>query len=552
MDPITRAARTFLAEAEAFWRSGRGHLLPVIAAPSERVEVVKTLRLKELAPDNRRPLFLYEEPFTDPRTYDEGLACAIAEGYELIRLGAEEEGVSLPAFAPEGALADAPARGPLERAMRALERAAALLGTRLDGVLLALLPTRVESESEWRDGIVTLQRTRFSERVRIAVWNPPGGPLNGALGPEGARFHVDMGELVGFLKQLGGGRSAGPAIPGPPAPTEEQRRAFEAATGRRLPSSDAAVQLRAFLLDGGQKTAAHDHRGAARESRNARALCQAEGLVLEEAMVLIALGGACLAAGAVNLAVESYREAAGLAEGKEAWPVACQAWLGAGGAHLTAKRYAAAAVAYRAAAAAARRGEAPILVIEALRMEGTCALLDGSTEDAVAAWQAAVDAGAALGAPMRRTSTLPQVASALVELLLQLGLRPQAEHVRALLDPAAMSSSAGPATPAGPGRVAPQADQRVGATLPPSSAPPDSLPFLTTDSDPPDSAETMLARAPASKDVWALPFFQHPEPPPERGENAAALDPEDVEPAEIRTAPVVAPLGPCLPFRSPK
>ncbi|AGP41964.1 hypothetical protein [Sorangium cellulosum] len=511
MDPITRASKAFLAEAEAFWRSGRGPLLPVVASPSERVEVAKTLRIQELAPENRRPLFLHEEPFLDPRAYFEGLARAISEGYELIRRGAEEEGVWLPIFAPDGRRAGEQAVLPLERAVLALERAATLLGERLDGVLLALLPGRVECGSGWRDSIAALQRTRFSKRVRIAVWSPPGGPLSGVLGEDGARFHVDADELVDFLKHLGAASSAGPAIQGPPLPTEEQQRALEAAAGRRLPSVGAAARLRAFLLGAGQKTASRDPLGAAEDYRRARELCRAEGLALEESMVLIALGGACLAANAVDLAIEGYRKAAELAEGREAWPVVCQAWLGAGGAYLTAKRYAPAAVAYRASASAATRGRIPLLQIEALRMAGTCSLLDGRREDAVAAWQEAVDAGAALDAPIRCASTFPQVASALVELLQRVGLRLQAAHVRSLLDAAGQ----------------PSADlHRV-------------------------SAESDRSAAQGGRDVREPP--PRAEPPPEREEGAALQDFEDLEPLETRTAPISrVPSGPVLPFRSTK
>src|SRR5829696_8615405 len=98
MDPITRAARVFLAEAEAFWRAEPGRILPMIAAPSERGSVVKALRLHELAPDNRRPLFLYEEPFTELHAYFDDLAEAMRRDYELLREGAAEEGVTLPPF----------------------------------------------------------------------------------------------------------------------------------------------------------------------------------------------------------------------------------------------------------------------------------------------------------------------------------------------------------------------------------------------------------------------------------------------------------------------
>src|SRR5690242_5074371 len=123
MDPITRAVRAFLVEAKAFWRAWPERVLPMIAEPSERGEVVKALRLAELAPENRRPLFLYEAPFADARTYFDGLVEAIRHDYEAISEGVAGEGVILPAFSINGT-----ALGSVERAVLAAERAAMLLG----------------------------------------------------------------------------------------------------------------------------------------------------------------------------------------------------------------------------------------------------------------------------------------------------------------------------------------------------------------------------------------------------------------------------------------
>ena len=181
VDPITRASRAFLAEADAFWRAGKGPLLPMIAAASARGDLVKTLRLAELALSNRRPLFVYEEPFVDARVWAAGLAAAIAGDYQAVREGAEKEGVTLPPFpaAGEGPSEKDP---PLARAVWAMERAAALLAERLDGVLVALLPKTVADARAYREAVATLAAIRFSPRVRLAVHAPPGGPLDGVLG----------------------------------------------------------------------------------------------------------------------------------------------------------------------------------------------------------------------------------------------------------------------------------------------------------------------------------------------------------------------------------
>src|SRR5882724_8407658 len=141
-----------------------------------------------------------------------------------------------------------------------------------------------------------------------------------------------------------------------PSMSEEQQHALDAA-GDTLPSPGDAAKVRGLLLEGAEQTVAGRYTAAAKLYREARLLCAAERLVVGEAMVLMALGGACLGAGAPELGLESYRRAAELAQAKEAWQVVCQAWLGAGGAHLARKSYGPAAQAYRRAAEAAARGD---------------------------------------------------------------------------------------------------------------------------------------------------------------------------------------------------
>jgi hypothetical protein len=46
--------------------------------------------------------------------------------------------------------------------------------------------------------------------------------------------------------------------------------------------------------------------------------------------MLIAFAGACLQAGAVELAADTYEQATNVAARAEAWPLAGQAWFGVG------------------------------------------------------------------------------------------------------------------------------------------------------------------------------------------------------------------------------
>jgi len=403
MHPITRAAKVFLAEAEAFWRAEPGRILPMVADPSARSSVVKALRLQEMAPENRRPLFLYEEPFADTDAYFDGLAEAIRHGYKQIRSGAAEEGVTLPPFPASDADGQQSA-GPMEHAALALGRAAALLGDPFDGVWLTLVPEQVADPAGWRESIATLDRVRLSSRVRVAVFAPPDGPLQGTLRGPGAHLNIDEIDLRDYLRQC------------TPTPSD---------------ISETGMKLRKLLVDAGERAAADDHAAAALLYSEARAWCAARGRVIEEAMVLMALGGTCLAAGMPKLAIKSYRRAAELAQAEETWTVVCQAWFGVGGAHLASKNYGAAAIGYRAAAETAKRAEVVELRIEALHMTGTCLLLAGAEEGAIFAWQEAIDVGGNLSVVEQQGSSLAQVRAALVPLLKREGARQPFAHVSA-------------------------------------------------------------------------------------------------------------------------
>ena len=359
MDPVMRAARSFLEEVEERWQESPARVLPLLAEASDRGEVVKALRLGELAPSSRRPLFVYEAPFMEAGAYFDGLTEAITRDYEAVRAGVADEGVTLPEFTMSPILL-----GPLERAALAMERAAALSGVRFDGVTVALLPEQIADGAAWRESVRALDRIARSPRVRLAVHAPPGGPLNETLGLAGAWFHVHAGELLGFLAEQEGGTSKGPATEAAPEPREAQA----AETGRKL---------RGLMLEAAAKMAAQEPAAAAEVYEHARALCAAEHLVMEEAAALLGLGGACVAAQAAHLAVESYGKAAALAEGGAAWELASLAWLGVGGACMVLESPGPAGTAYRAAANAAKLAGVAVLEAEARRMAEACSAGDG-------------------------------------------------------------------------------------------------------------------------------------------------------------------------------
>ncbi|WP_437841687.1 hypothetical protein [Sorangium sp. So ce1153] len=395
--------------------------------------MLKSLRVWEMERENRRPFFLYEEPFIDKAGYFEGLCKRLGDDYELLRKQAAQDGVELSPFTPQDPqrVAGMP---PLERAVVHVERAGALLGERLDGVLLGLLPRQVRDAAAWRQSVAALARAPWSTRVLLSFFDPPGGPLESVLGAEGARFSVNRDELFDYLRQLATNKSAGPAGPPPPVPTEAQREEYERRTGQKLMSPDEGRALRTVLMDAAQHMSRGRHAEAAEAYRSARHICQAHGMLLEEATILVALAGLALAVRAPDQALECYRRAVAIGREKESFQLVAQAWLGTGAVFMMQKEYVRAAQAYEAAGDAARTAGVPTLRIEALRLAGTCHVLRGARDDAVPVWQKAVAEGAALDPQIRRMTTFREVAGELAAWLERNGLLPQAEHVRSLIE----------------------------------------------------------------------------------------------------------------------
>lgn len=431
MDPITVATRRFLRDLERLWKRHPERIARLIARVGDRTHIIKALRLAEYDPSNRRPLFLHDAAFDAAETYWAGLCERVSADYELVRKGAAEEGVT---FAPLAPPARSPAISPEAHATAVLAAVAERLTSHLDGALIAMIPRSISDAGEWRTSIERLSRAARPQSLRIAALDPEEGPLASVLGPEGARFSFDIDELFDFAEQQSNRKSAGPPVPPGPTLSSDQSAAFEQATGRRIPKPETGAAIQALFLNGARAAAKNDFKAASDVYRRARDLCHDEGLGVEEAAATFALGGAYLAAGARPMAQATYGQAALLAAQEKLWNVACQAKLGEAGVGWMERDFGRAARAYAEAAALAERGEIAPLRIEALRMEGLCHQHRGAEAEAIQAWRKAIDAGTAADEPARRASSFREVVTVLADLLDQRGLRPQAAHLRALLD----------------------------------------------------------------------------------------------------------------------
>lgn len=456
MDPITRASKVFLREAEAHWKARSGHVLFLEADASSRGDLVKTLRLAEQSPSCRRPLFLFEAAFIEPAAYFAGLAATLVDDYRALREGAAEEGVSLEELSDRPSPGDEGAPACELSGFRAREITRALAG-KLEGIDVALVPRQVADPVAFGEAVAAFAAELKDSGARLLVLSARGGPLASVAEGRTAHFLVDPDELAEHLQNLGTTEPGGPHAPlaTTPLPARAGPGAEGDAAGARSPDARASRELRALLLAAAQASRKGDHEGATRMFEEARARCAAQGWAVEEAAVLLALAGSFLAAGALDKAAASYHEASKSAARAGAAKLAAQAALGEGAVRMQQKRYGEAMEAYAAAAEVAEAGQAALLLVEARRMEGTAALAARDQEAALRAWKEAIDAGPQLSGPARAASTWEEVVRALAALLRKNGMNAQAEHVEA--EAAAPAVPPSPALDSAPSGAAPAA-----------------------------------------------------------------------------------------------
>ncbi|MDC0740910.1 hypothetical protein [Polyangium mundeleinium] len=286
-----------------------------MAEPDRYREVIKALRLLEHAPDNRRPFFLFDEPFEDAHRYFTALTQAITTQYEQLRGGIGAEGIELPRLGP------LPPGDASHRAAVALAHVAEFLAPHLDGVLVGLLPRHVSDGPGFLAAVQAWLRLPFPPGVRCAVLDESRSVKN--LDAE-ARFIVPEGPLFGFVNAL--------------------------------PAEAAMQPLRAALLSAAQASATREPQAATGAYEDAVELCRGRGLARELGGVLMALGAAALARGAQEDARRRFTEAALHAECTGLPAQAAAAWMAVGSLAAAVGLQEVADKALEAARAAAERG----------------------------------------------------------------------------------------------------------------------------------------------------------------------------------------------------
>lgn len=193
MDGIICEARRFQEDAEALWRAHPERALRIVAAPDERGELVKALRLWELSPRNRRPFFVLEGAILGAEVAFAVIAARVIADYEAVRAGAAAEGAALPGFG------EVPGGAGSARAREAVMRAARLLSGPLAGIVVALLPRQIPDVRGWRRAVLPWAQRLASSHVRVAVLDAEDA-LTSVLGPAAVRFAPNRGEVLSARK----------------------------------------------------------------------------------------------------------------------------------------------------------------------------------------------------------------------------------------------------------------------------------------------------------------------------------------------------------------
>src|SRR5260221_12905568 len=105
MDPLTLASTRFHTETRLFWDPPPGHeieprVLRIAVAFPHRKDAVKSLRLLEWDPQNRRPFMIVEGSFRTTEEYLGVIDDTIRRDYAKLLKGLAEDGVTLAPLPP--------------------------------------------------------------------------------------------------------------------------------------------------------------------------------------------------------------------------------------------------------------------------------------------------------------------------------------------------------------------------------------------------------------------------------------------------------------------
>ncbi|HTJ81876.1 MAG TPA: hypothetical protein VL400_09120 [Polyangiaceae bacterium] len=336
-----------------------------LAADAEsRSDVLKSLRLLECQPNNRRPISIVDAPFATEAAYLAGIVAHVESDVAKVDAGLTEDGIHR----------EAPPTRPLTLTLPSvlshLDRLAGHVAQVLDGLVVVLAPKAVTDPRGFASvvrSLAAIPARPTALRLDVLAFDIPA--LETLL-PVAVPFELDRDALFDYLRDLGPGSSAGPKEGDIPPMTPEQRATVERELGQPLLSCDAGQTLKRLLMDGGKALAGGTAKEAIRKYRAARILCEATGLARESIVVTLGLGTAYVASTNLAAAEAAYRQAVARAEAIAAPALSAQARFGLGAVLVMQSRWRDARGEYEAIAAAVT-DESPLRK-EALRMVQAC------------------------------------------------------------------------------------------------------------------------------------------------------------------------------------
>jgi hypothetical protein len=427
-----------------FRQSEKVRLFRVDTVPAMQHDLVRLLRAFEMSPDNRSPYLIVTPPFTKRNDYYAAASEQIKTQYCAIREALTKEGVTFGALVVSLTGQETPEESFVKHLKTMWER----VQSQFEYLMVILLPAAIEDKKEWPKTVERLYELMAPLKARLAVADMPGdllAPLCARLSRRSltGRFSVSDKTVQEYLFKVaaGGwaavapkGAEAAPGVqgvaPSRSLPTVPKTAAAPAnGAAPKVFPPDQAKRFRALMAASAAASAENDPKRAIEALQEARLVCEQHGLAAEQAIVLMAIGNTHVATNQFDPAIEHYEKSIAVARKGSVPVVTAQAGLALGSTLFRKRDYTRAALAYEQAAEDAKACESDILVIEALRMAGTCHNLRKEPEEAMRCWKAALETSRQMSPGELQISTWEQVGQAFVELCRKRGLSDQAKSV---------------------------------------------------------------------------------------------------------------------------
>jgi tetratricopeptide (TPR) repeat protein len=446
MDPITKMAQEFMGSWLRFRQTGKVRLFRIDTDPSMHHDLGRIFRAIEMSPDNRSPYFIFDTPFLNRHEFFEAAVRKLGSDYALIREGLSNDGVSV---------------GELNFNSERTQDSAATFAQSVESVwnqvksqfeylMLIFLPQKIELRKDWATAIEELLLMFRSSKVRIAVADTPErflAELQDRYGKESmvGKFFISQSTLQEYLLKIaaGGfgalnreGRSDDASVKAH-KPAEDASKSLKANGHASAQSPDPAglspyeaARLRTCMAKAAIASAEGKVEASLEALRDGRTICQRNGLLTHDAILLMAMANTLIAAQRHTQALEYYDEAIAVATRAAAPVVVMQARMGTASVLFRVQNYERAAASYQQAADDATAAESEIMRIEALRMAGTCHNLRGRPDAAAACWNQALGAGTKISLREFDASTIDQIGNEFVAMCEKNGLAEQAKSIK--------------------------------------------------------------------------------------------------------------------------